>query len=770
MPTTVGQLIGPVAPALAWAGLAAISVPILIHLLTRLRRHPLPWGAMRFLLEAFRRHRTRLRFEQYLLLILRCLILAVLGLALSGPGLQGCAGEQGWAGSGRLICIVLDDSLTSQAGAMDGRRRFDQLRDTAMAIIEAASSIDRVAVWRAAWPSETLVFPSELNHTEALQAVSGLEPRYSRSDLQSVLRQVRGLAHEESVSADRTFVVLLTDWANDALDFTQNPTVDTGIRGSGYRFFAARPVLSVDNLLLEAIEPRRRIVLAEADGSAVVSFDLKLRRHAIDPIKMATKVELTPVGRHGKPVSPGPQRLVEWTAGQTVATIGIDVAVSDWDRTHRSSAGGGVLGIRADLMPPSTSDKIEADNRRWVTVELRDELRVGIVDRFEIKAPRDSLRLLPRQWLSAALAPSRLGLGGDGPVELVDLEASSLSEPLLRGLDAAMVLRPDRLTDSGWQSLGRFAERGGLVWLFMPVKAGPAVWAKSLREHLAIGWQLALEVDAAKPPRDQGWSLASGPTAPAVPEPLNLLAVDWSSLLRPVRVTRRFGLAKPNDATGSDGVWLSTDDGEPLLVAASVGQGQVMLLATALEPEWTNLPTKPFFVPLLHESLRSAVGGSKPEDQPGHVLCGDQPVLGLKWQGAQSLRIGQTRVALRQTDDGLQLTSPLERPGLYEAQPNVGGRLSVNIDPQASDTRGLDESAVSQWLSGLGNWQWIDLQDPVQALANDPQHLSLGWPLLWAVLALVMIETSLARWFSHAQAGSRRGRTVASRLTMRPAG
>ena len=38
-------------PILAGAGLAAVAIPILIHLLMRRRRRPIDFGAMRFLLE-----------------------------------------------------------------------------------------------------------------------------------------------------------------------------------------------------------------------------------------------------------------------------------------------------------------------------------------------------------------------------------------------------------------------------------------------------------------------------------------------------------------------------------------------------------------------------------------------------------------------------------------------------------------------------------------------------------------------------------------------
>ena len=154
MQLSLSQVSFPIGGGLLWAGLAAMAVPVAIHLLTRLRRRPQPWGAMRFLLEAYRRHRSRLRLEQLLLLLVRCLILAVLGAALAGPILTGCASLAAATGTGRLVCIVLDDSLTTQAAGLNGEQRFDRLRKTAIEIVEALQPSDRVALWRAARPAE----------------------------------------------------------------------------------------------------------------------------------------------------------------------------------------------------------------------------------------------------------------------------------------------------------------------------------------------------------------------------------------------------------------------------------------------------------------------------------------------------------------------------------------------------------------------------------------------------------------------------------------
>ena len=52
-------------------GLAALLIPVLIHLLTRHRAKPLPWGAMQFLLGSVVGRNRRMLLEEALLLVVR---------------------------------------------------------------------------------------------------------------------------------------------------------------------------------------------------------------------------------------------------------------------------------------------------------------------------------------------------------------------------------------------------------------------------------------------------------------------------------------------------------------------------------------------------------------------------------------------------------------------------------------------------------------------------------------------------------------------------
>lgn len=93
-------------------GLAAVTVPVLIHLLLRQRPRPRPWAAMRWLLAAAQQASRRYKLTNLLLLLLRMLIVALIALAVSGPLLGGFGG-------GERLVIVLDRTASMGARGAD---------------------------------------------------------------------------------------------------------------------------------------------------------------------------------------------------------------------------------------------------------------------------------------------------------------------------------------------------------------------------------------------------------------------------------------------------------------------------------------------------------------------------------------------------------------------------------------------------------------------------------------------------------------------------
>lgn len=77
---------------LGLAALAALIVPLLVHLRRRTEDVPLDFAAMRWL-EALPRPKRRLRFDEWLLLALRLLLVALLALLLARPAVLGWEDE-----------------------------------------------------------------------------------------------------------------------------------------------------------------------------------------------------------------------------------------------------------------------------------------------------------------------------------------------------------------------------------------------------------------------------------------------------------------------------------------------------------------------------------------------------------------------------------------------------------------------------------------------------------------------------------------------------
>ncbi len=126
-------------PAMFWVGLAAILSPILIHLLNKRRFKIVDWAAMDFLLDADKKNRRRVRLENFILLLLRCLAMLLLGLMLARPFLPSqLAGVLGQSREFQRV-ILLDDSLSQQV-AVGNQTAFDVARDRLKQLLQALSA------------------------------------------------------------------------------------------------------------------------------------------------------------------------------------------------------------------------------------------------------------------------------------------------------------------------------------------------------------------------------------------------------------------------------------------------------------------------------------------------------------------------------------------------------------------------------------------------------------------------------------------------------
>lgn len=159
--------LGFMVPAFAIAGLALAALPIVIHFLNRRRYRTTTWAAMDLLLRAIQKNRRRSRFENWLLLATRCLVMVLIGLALARP--IGCDNQSGASIGGRtgLHVIVIDNSYSMSylAGRPGGKTHLDQAKviagqiiDHLMQVVNPSSSSPPVNQQQPSFPNQATIF------------------------------------------------------------------------------------------------------------------------------------------------------------------------------------------------------------------------------------------------------------------------------------------------------------------------------------------------------------------------------------------------------------------------------------------------------------------------------------------------------------------------------------------------------------------------------------------------------------------------------------
>ena len=200
---------------------------------------------------------------------------------------------------------------------------------------------------------------------------------------------------------------------------------------------------------------------------------------------------------------------------------------------------------------------------------------------------------------------------------------------------------------------------------------------------------------------------------------------DSGAVVGRQRVTRRYALQ--STGSGRTGV-LATVNGTPWLVRG----GNVILLGSRLEPEWTDLPVSAGFMPFMDVLLNRLARGEVALDQgsPGDPIPLPDLVTDVR-QGDRSWRV-----------EGGGLFQPPE-PGVYFLQSgrDTVGAISVNPDPRESRLARASDAQTRQLWKGA---RIVSLANAGDAAFSSASRGDLRGPLLWMALLLGFMEAGLA--------------------------
>ena len=182
------------------AALGALAVPVLLHVRRQLPRERVPFSAVMFLDEAAPRTRRRMRLQDLLLLLLRCLGLALLAFAFARPFF---GSDSILAATPPIERLILIDTSASMRGD-----RFERAKKEAETLVGKSGGDDTIAVatfdhaLSVKLPFEaSQKLPASERRSAAAAAIRALQPGWFDTNL-GALNDAADLADQSRESSD----------------------------------------------------------------------------------------------------------------------------------------------------------------------------------------------------------------------------------------------------------------------------------------------------------------------------------------------------------------------------------------------------------------------------------------------------------------------------------------------------------------------------------------------------------------------------------------
>jgi hypothetical protein len=725
-------------------GMTAL-VPLVLHLYQRRRRTVIEFSTDRFFTASVIRSQRRLKLRRLLLLILRMAICLLLALALARPIMRlFTSGRPGQ----RDVVILLDDSMSMQATDGDGAMRpvssFDRARGTAVRVLSRLAPGDRAGI--ATFTGRTFGRGIPDSPVESTASDSGVELTEDIGALTHVLQQMQpsaaaGDAHRALAQAAQFFdsagprdrcVLALSDFQESDWRPREWP----------------QPQHPIPAALVQISQPTKDNVAVDdvvfSQGIMVVGQPNLLRARIVNHRPRTTAVEFV-VEVDGREQVRRPIELPG-------SSPHVERAVLTFRETGRHRV----------QVSVAVQDALSADNTRFAAVEVHPQVSVLLVDGQADANTRRSAAF----YLQAAMRAT----SGDGDAAqpnsvFVDLvRASDIAPVGLENYHVVMLSAVRSLPPREVNRLEQFVAAGGGLAVFLGPNADRDFYNVTMRglghptgdrSRSATGASDAAEPDGLLPVELRDRVDTRGGA-----RPLRLLRADLDHpMLRRFEGPLRGALAGINVyqayAVIPHDAWTvaALDEDLPLAVERSYGRGRVMLFTTVPHPDWTNLPLRRAFLPLVNLLVGHLAGGRTGSEQ--HTV-GQQIVLrrggwdadtplhirrpdGLRVRAEVDVVNAEARALLRPAETAL--------PGFYEVEPG-GELLAVNVARRESVPRHLDLDEAER-LAGRWRLDSLDASDQstdavAGLLAGGVGGRGIWDTLLWTVLILALLEPLIA--------------------------
>ncbi|RAL22377.1 hypothetical protein DL240_11040 [Lujinxingia litoralis] len=640
-------------------GLLAAALPLLIHLFNRRKAVRRPFPALRLLQASHQRSARSIKVRQRVLLALRMAAVAALALALAKPFFLSSSGMTAEERMPTAVALVIEDGL-----AMQHEGWMKRAREQASELVDDLRPWDQVVLVRSSGPDEERLTE---DHGQVSEQLDELRASDNPGDLGHALSRASTLLSGSQLPNRRLVVIgSLTEGA-----FAQDPAELDIVHP--LQLFSVRD---------EGDEPTPNLAITgvryEQEGSGEQgAWNITATIANFGPDD-ATDVQAQL--RVGDSVVGGQQLSVP--AGQETRVAFM----------HRLSEPA-LTAARVELID---ADELAADNTWHFFIRPREHVRALLINGSPSNIPYDDELF----FLTRALRP---GLTSESAIAPTTGAPERLERDDLNTFDVVVLANVARLNATQAERLRTYVEEGGGLFIAMGNQVDVEAYNHQLGELLPRPLRGLKRLAERDDPDAPIKITRLGQTRRQHPI-FRVFNLPGGSAMQSVQVYS-YMLLDPAPAGQQTTLALAYQDNAPALLERQVGQGRVLLWTTTLDREWTDLPVRTAYLPLMRRSLTHlARRASSLHDTerwvgaPFSVEVGD-----LVRERAIAVGPGGARQVAEPIDGDITLLA--ERPGTYllyadeasEAGLIEGLSFAANLDRRASRLTPVPDAVTAAW-------------------------------------------------------------------------
>jgi len=680
-------------------GLIAASIPIVLHFLNLRKLKRVEFSTLAFLKELQKTKIKRIKFKQWLLLLLRIAIIIFLVMAFARPTVKNFT--VGNSSAAKTTAVIIIDNTFSMSVVTGNGSYLNHAKQIAKNLLSNFQDGDEIVLLSLGTLSNEMIQPTT-NTRQLTKQIDELEiSDVSRTLNESIVKAAQVLYQSNNFNKE---IYLLTDLQKGRIYNSSNELSNlSSIFNSNVRLYQIdlSEKESV-NLGIEEIKSNNQIF----EKGKTVSFDVTVKNYSKQPVNNSV-ASLFVNGKRSA------QQSVNLAAGES-KIIPFETTLLDT----------GLVEIYAEL----EDDDILQDNKRFFSVYVPDKISVLFLtdNREDAKFVKYAIDDPTKQ-----------------KVKITENSLSQVPSLNLKNYDAVVVIGSERNTD--WKNLFSYAESGGGLILMPGTQSTISNFQK-----LCNSLNISSPVSAVGKINSQD--------SPALFDKINyqdplfadLFENNKQQQVESPEIYYYFKIVP--DARGKN--IISMFDGSSFLSEYKLGVGKVFLFNSSLNLSWNNFPLKGFFAPLINRLV--LYSSSKLKEQ-NTFYAGQNIIADIANHSISQIKVvkpsGENEFVNSDslTNQNYFSYTKTEEAGTYKfySSNKLLDYISVNHDPKESVTDKADFSEFEDYLKQISfegkSFSLSPNDDFTKVIYQSRFGTELWKYFLIAVLILAIIESLVAR-------------------------